>query len=274
MKGIKEVPTNKINPNGLPPTNDSIIVEEPLEIYVNDRFYTLTMRLVGEEMPLAVGLCFTDGIIQSINDLNMIRYCNEETGNRIDLYLNETSSGEIPIVRRGAHASYSSCGICGTELVMGVDASHKKIEEITRFSDSLIFQCKEKMESIQTVFKATRGTHAAGIFDSEGNLLSFSEDVGRHNALDKAIGKVLLSKKTDKASIIVLTSRLSYEMVLKSGRLGVEVCAGFSAVTSLAVELASRINLTLIGSLRDGNGNIYTVPSRITNSPYTAVLRQ
>jgi FdhD protein len=267
MKGIKEVPATKINPDGVSPTNDSIIVEEPLEIYLNDQFYTLTMRLVGEEMPLAVGLCFTDGMIQSIDDLKMIHYCNEETGNRIDIYLKESTSGELPTVRRGAHASYSSCGICGTELVIGVDASHKRIEGLTRFTDTLIFHCKDVIENMQTVFKATRGTHAAGIFDAEGNLLAFSEDVGRHNALDKAIGKVLLLKKISKASVIILTSRMSYEMILKAGRLGVEVCAGFSAVTSLAVELASRINLTLIGSLRDGNGNIYTTPERIVKSP-------
>ena len=267
MKGIKEVPTNRINPDGVSPANHPIIVEEPLEIYVNDRFYTLTMRLVGEEMPLAVGLCFTDGMIQSAADLKMIRYCNEETGNRIDLYFDENSSEAIPVVRRGNLASYSSCGICGSELVMGVDASHKKIEERTRFTDILIFQCKEIVESMQSVFRVTRGTHAAGIFDSEGNILAFSEDVGRHNALDKAIGKVLLSKKIDKASIAILTSRMSYEMVLKAGRLGVEILAGFSAVTSLAVELASRMNLTLIGSLRDKNGDIYTVPSRIITSP-------
>jgi FdhD protein len=267
MKAINEIPTYKINPVGLSPASDSIIVEEPLEIYINDQFYTLTMRLVGEEIPLAVGLCFTDGVIQSIDDFKMIRYCNEETGNRIDLYINERPSKELPTIRRGGHASYSSCGICGTELIMRVDASHKKIGESTLFTNTLIFHCKDTIENMQTVFKATRGTHAAGIFDAEGSLLAFSEDVGRHNALDKAIGKVLLLKNTGRASVIILTSRLSYEMVLKAGRLGVEVCAGFSAVTSLAVELASRINLTLIGSLNEGNGNIYSVPSRIVNSP-------
>lgn len=262
MREIREIPTKRIKAQGVSTT--SVIVEEPLEIYVNDQIYTLTMRLVGEEMPLAVGLLFTDGVIQSANDLKMIRYCNEERGNRIDLYVNENSVKELPMVRRGAHASYSSCGICGSEMIMAVEASHKKIEERRRFTDTLLFTCKETVESMQAVFKDSRGTHAAGIFDSEGTLLAFSEDVGRHNALDKAIGKVLLSKKTDRASIIILTSRMSYEMVLKAGRLGVEIVAGFSAVTSLAVDLAARMNLTLIGSLRDGDGNIYTVPSRIT----------
>ncbi|OPY76723.1 MAG: formate dehydrogenase accessory protein [Syntrophorhabdus sp. PtaU1.Bin153] len=265
MKEIREIPANRISVQGVSETSDRVIVEEPLEIYVNDRFYTLTMRLVGEEMPLAVGLCFTDGMIRSADDLTMIRYCKENTGNRIDLYLNEHSTGELPMVRRGTHASYSSCGICGSELITDVGAALKNIEEKGHFTAMLIFQCKETVETMQSVFKETRGTHAAGIFDNEGNLIAFSEDVGRHNALDKAIGKVLLSKKTDKASIVVLTSRISYEMVLKAGRLGVEVVAGFSAATSLAVELASRINLTLIGFLRDGSGTIYSAPVRVTH---------
>lgn len=237
MKEIREIPTKRIKAQEISTT--SVIVEEPLEIYVNDQIYTLTMRLVGEEMPLAVGLCFTDGIIQSTDDLKMIRYCNEETGNRIDLYINENSTRELPMVRRGAHASYSSCGICGSAMIMGVEVSHKKIEEKKRFTDMLLFTCKETVETMQAVFRDTRGTHAAGIFDSEGTLLAFSEDIGRHNALDKAIGKVLLLKQRDKASVIILTSRMSYEMVLKAGRLGVEVVAGFSAVTSLAVDLAA-----------------------------------
>jgi len=266
MKEIREIPASKINVQGVSETRDPVIIEEPLEIYVNDRFYTLTMRLVGEEIPLAAGLCFTDGMIRSADDLKMIRYCNEETGNRIDLYLNEHPLRELPMVRRGTHASYSSCGICGSELITDVGASLKNIEEKKHFTAALIFQCKETLETMQTVFRDTRGTHAAGIFDSKGNLIAFSEDVGRHNALDKAIGKVLLSKKTDKVSIIVLTSRISYEMVLKAGRLSVEVVAGFSAATSLAVELASRINLTLIGFLRDGSGTIYSAPARITHS--------
>ncbi len=193
----------------------------------------------------------------------MISYCKEETGNRVDLYLNDKTDKKASIIKRGTHASYSSCGICGSELVMDAGASIRKIEEKARFNDTQIFQCQEMVEKMQTVFKTTGGTHAAGIFDVQGGLLSLSEDVGRYNALDKAIGKVLLSKNADCASIIVLTSRISYEMVLKAGRLGVEILAAPSAVTSLAVELALAINLTLIGFLRNGSGNIYSVPERI-----------
>ena len=119
------------------------------------------------------------------------------------------------------------------------------------------------MESRQPVFYATGGTHAAGLFDGEGRLLALSEDVGRHNALDKAIGRVLFEEKEGKAKAAVLSSRLSYEMVQKAARLGVEIIAGASAPTSLAIELAQQLDMTLIGFLRPGAANIYTVPERI-----------
>ncbi|OPY74510.1 MAG: formate dehydrogenase accessory protein [Syntrophorhabdus sp. PtaU1.Bin058] len=264
MKEAREIPAKRIGAHGASETNDSVLVEEPLEIYVNDRLYTLTMRLVGEEIPLAVGLCFTDGLIGSADDLRMIRYCNEETGNRIDLYLGDKSKDGVSIIRRGTtHATYSSCGICGSELVTNITLSMPKIEKRTRFGYAQICECQKALEEMQTVHKATGCAHGAGIFDSHGVFLSFAEDVGRHNALDKAIGKVLLSKSADRASIIILSSRISYEMALKAGRLGVEILAAPSAVTSLAIELASAINLTLIGFLRNRGGNVYSAPDRI-----------
>jgi FdhD protein len=265
MREIRSVPVDRLDGRDLHKASDDILVEEPLEIYVNDQFYTLTMRLVGDEIALATGLCFTDGIIQSADDLTMIRYCGEDAGNRIDLYLSDTADKGSLVVRRTNRASYSSCGVCGSELVLDAGASLKIVEESTHLNLTQVLGCQGMVEEMQAVFKATGGTHGAAIFDAEAKLLSFSEDVGRHNALDKAIGKALLSRIADKAFLVILTSRISYEMVLKAGRLGVEILAAPSAVTSLAVELASRINLTLVGFLRNGGANIYTVPARLTS---------
>jgi len=263
MQNIKEIKSNKFNTQWLSDASDRVLIEEPLEIYINNNFYTLTMRLPGEEIPLAVGLCFTDGIIKSADDLKMIHYCGEETGNRIDISIRENSVRENLLVRRGGHASYSSCGICGSELTMDVCTSIGRLKNSTSFSAAKIIKCHQTIKEMQSAYKATGGTHAAGIFDRDCNLISFSEDVGRHNALDKAIGKLLLSQSTGNASIVVLTSRISYEMALKAGRLGAEVLAGFSAVTSLAVDMAAAINMTLIGFLRNRKGSIYAVPQRI-----------
>jgi FdhD protein len=262
VKEIREIPAKKTGLQGASPVVDRVIVEEPLEIYVNDSLYTVTMRLVGEEMPLAVGLCFTDGIIGSVDDLRMIQYCGEDSGNRIDLYVNDTGR-EGSLIRRSARPSYSSCGICGSELITEACTRLEKIEEKTRLPAADLVRCQELTYGMQTIFKATGGAHAAALFNGQGNLLSFAEDVGRHNALDKAIGKALFSKTAGKACLGILTSRLSYEMVLKGGKLGLEILAGTSAATSLAVELASRINMTLIGFLRNGSGSVYTAPERI-----------
>jgi FdhD protein len=128
---------------------------------------------------------------------------------------------------------------------------------------SRVFEMQKAMESHQPVFKATGGTHGAGLFDGRCRLLASSEDVGRHNALDKTIGRVLFEQKREQVKMAVLSSRLSYEMVQKSARLGVEIIAGASAPTSLAVELARQLDMTLIGFLRSGTANVYTVPERI-----------
>jgi FdhD protein len=128
---------------------------------------------------------------------------------------------------------------------------------------SQILAMQTVVQEKQHVFPLTGGTHAAGIFSAEGELLSLSEDVGRHNALDKAIGKLLFGKDINKAAVGVLSSRLSFEMVQKAARLGVEILCGASSPTSLAIELAKTANLTLIGFLREHRGNVYTSPERI-----------
>jgi FdhD protein len=115
----------------------------------------------------------------------------------------------------------------------------------------------------QQVFKDTGGTHAAGIFNREGTLLALSEDIGRHNALDKAIGKILLAHKAVEAKILILSSRLSYEMVSKAARLSIEVLTGVSSATSLAINLARSAEMTIVSFHRGQKGNIYSCPERI-----------
>jgi len=119
------------------------------------------------------------------------------------------------------------------------------------------------MESQGAVFDATGGAHIAALFDGSSRLLALAEDVGRHNALDKAIGQILFSRQSGRVKTALLSSRLSYEMVQKAGRMGVEIIAGASAPTSLAIELAAELDITLIGFLRPGRANVYTAGERI-----------
>jgi len=244
--------------------DDLVVAEEPLEIFIDDEPYYVTMRLPGEELPLAAGLCHSEGIIDSIDDTLGVNYCQDISTNRINVYLaparKEVAAAKLK-QKRGT--TYSSCGICGKEIVEDILVALIPIAKTVSIDFISLRRLQDVVRESQKIFHATGGTHAAGIFNAAGELLAFSEDVGRHNALDKAIGKVLFSGKKKDARIAVLSSRLSYEMVQKAARLGVEVLAGASAPTKLAIDLAKGVNLTLIGFLRKDRCNIYTCPERV-----------
>jgi FdhD protein len=249
---------------------DYVSMEEPLEIFIDDEPYYITMRLPGEEMPLAIGLCFTEGVINSMDDVKSVNYCGDLSSNKINMYLSDSRKNtESFKLKQKRSTTYSSCGICGKDMIEDICTSLKPTDKRVTIEFSKILKLQQIVEEKQEVFRVTGGTHAAGIFSAKGDLLSLSEDIGRHNALDKAIGKLLLSKQINEAAIIILTSRLSYEMVQKAARLGVEIIGGASSTTSLAVEIARTLNLTLIGFLRKNRGNIYSCPERIINNTIT-----
>jgi FdhD protein len=249
-------------------TDDLVTLEEPLEIYIDNEPFYMTMRMPGDEILLALGICFTDGIINSMEDVTGVNYCSDISQNKINVYLSPMINKEDRLKKkRRRSTAYSSCGICGTDMIEGIAVSKDRIEERIKMGASDISEMQKVMQENQIIFPVTGGTHAAGIFSAERELLAFSEDVGRHNALDKAIGKLLFSRSIKKAAIVVLTSRLSFEMVQKAARLGAEIVCGVSSPTSLAIELAKTVNLTLIGFLRGNRGNIYTCPERITTGP-------
>ena len=245
--------------------SDLVAVEEPLEIFINNNLFHTTMRSPGEEIPLAVGYCYTRGLIHSIDDFLSIAYCSEESGNRIDLLLppsDKNGNGDA-IKRNTSSIAYSSCGICGTDIIKDMCVAIPRKDFTLTMESSKIAYLSETLKSRQEIFRVTGGAHAAGIFDGSGNLLAFSEDVGRHNALDKAIGLLVLGRKHNEPCIVVLTSRLSYEMVQKATRLNAEIVIGISSPTSLAVELARSVNITLIEFSRDEKGYIFTCPERV-----------
>jgi FdhD protein len=245
--------------------DDVVPVEEPLEIFVDDEPYYVTMRLPGEELALAVGLCFTEGVIDSLDDTVGVNYCQDISSNRINVYLTPARKQLAgPKLKQKRTTAYSSCGICGKEIVEDIARVLEKIPRTIRADFPTLSRMQQIVKERQPVFSATGGTHAAGIFSAGGELLALSEDIGRHNALDKAIGKVLFDRKMSEAAVVVLSSRLSYEMVQKSARLKVEIVAGASAPTALAVDLAKSVDLTLVGFLRSARCNVYSAPERIS----------
>jgi len=243
---------------------DIVSVEEPLEIFVDSEPFYLTMRSPGEDIPLVAGLCLSEGIIDSMDDIASLGHCDDASTNRVNVFRNPGKREERGAsMRRKKMATYSSCGICGKDLIEDITGVTARVEHGITIPFSRLIELREELGANQYAYSKTGGTHAAAIFSSAGKMLAMSEDVGRHNALDKSIGKVLLADARKEASIALLSSRLSYEMVQKAGRFGIEILAGVSAPTSLGIELARSINLTLIGFLRSNRGNIYACPERL-----------
>jgi FdhD protein len=175
---------------------DDVAAEEPLEIFVDGEPYYLTMRLPGEGILLALGLCSTEGIIDGMDNVAATSHCKDISTNRINIFLNsDCKTGAALSFKRKRSPTYSSCGICGKELVEEICTSVKKIEKRVTVPVSRILEMHKALKEGQIVFHRTGGTHGAAIFTADGALLALSEDIGRHNALDKAIGKVISTGK-------------------------------------------------------------------------------
>ena len=260
--------TSRFKDNALFAAEYNLAVEELLEIYIDDSPYAITMRLPGDDINLVTGFCFTEGIIGSRDDLLSIRHCEALAGERrVLVYLDpERSCNTVNIESRREYLSKSSCGLCGKSQASEIYFESPPVKTFHHVSLGDIIKFKKSFETRQTIFQLTGSTHSASLFGLRRNLLAFAEDIGRHNAFDKAIGALVNEGKTREAFLAVVSSRLSFEMVQKAGVLGVEILAALSAPTSMAVEMADRLNITLIGFLRENSMSIYTHRERILHS--------
>lgn len=241
---------------------DALAVEEPLEIVVDGAPYAVTMRMPGDDAHLVLGFLLTEGVIASREDILSMDYCQGTLGERRIFVELRRGAGEARRQRQ-EFLSKSSCGLCGKVSFGDVHTDMPRVSSVRAISRSALLGLKSAIEARQEVFHCTGATHFAAIFDARHELLAFAEDIGRHNALDKAIGAVLAAGARDLAYLGIVSSRLSFEMVQKAGALGLEVLAGLSVATSLAVEMAENLGITLIGHLRATRMNIYTGAERI-----------
>ena len=250
------------------PAEYVLAVEELLEIVIDDTPFSITMRLPGDDVHLVAGICFTEGIIDSWDDFLSIEHCKGNQGEkRIFVRLEEgMRRGSSTYPERNAYLSKSSCGLCGKSSADEICMDMRPVRSFTQIFLKDIFALKEVFEEGQALFPLTGSTHSASIFDSNLELLAISEDVGRHNALDKAIGRLVRNRQTHAALLSIISSRLSFEMVQKAGMLGLEILCGLSGPTGMAVHMADRLNITLIGFLREDSLTIYTHPERILSS--------
>ena len=240
----------------------TVIVEEPLEILVDGAPYAVVMRTPGDDLALAAGFCLAEGLIDGPADLGSIQACDVEDANRVAVV--RTGEREPPS-RAVPHAVSSSCGLCGREMIDDIVTRFPAIPKDFSTSVAKLLALAVQLQQAQRHFKPTGGTHAAALFDRDAELLSAAEDVGRHNALDKAIGRLLLSGQLAAARVAVLSGRCSFEMVQKTGRAGIPIVASVSAPTELAIRLAQRAGVTLVGFVRRDSLTVYVDGGRISD---------
>jgi len=260
---------------------DHLAVEEPLEIRLGGRRFTLTMRTPGHDEELAAGFLLAEGFISSREELGEIRRLRDSRGradpNALDVILNVPSAGLRERLKRNFNIS-SSCGVCGKTSIEALERRIAPLRSSARIPAGALLKMPALMRGAQVVFSATGGLHAAGLFefDSEGGrcdrhvydqsmrLVVLREDVGRHNAVDKVIGYALLHDMVPlKRGAMMVSGRLSFEIVQKAAAAGIAILCAVSAPSSLAVELAEEVGMTLIGFLREPNFNVYTAEERI-----------
>jgi FdhD protein len=252
---------------------DTLAVEEPLEIRLGfgkqHRAVSITMRTPGDDFALAAGFLFTEGVLQSKNQIAAVKHCGKFPHNRntVRVDLNAETSVDLKKLERNFYTT-SSCGVCGkSSLEALTQAGAKKIAQTNfpQISVETIHELPEKLRRAQNVFDETGGLHAAALFDADGDLIDLKEDVGRHNAVDKLIGaKFLADELPLEDRILFLSGRASFELVQKAAMAQIPLVCAVGAPSSLAVEAARAFGITLLGFVRDERFNVYNGSERLT----------
>ncbi len=226
--------------------SQQLIIEEPLSIRIEGNPYSVVMRTPGDEIAHVAGFCLAEGLIDSPEDIVTIGFCTDEGTNVATVTLTGNRKKKVvDLLDRKGFVSQTSCGICGKEVINDLHQITSPVNNNFKISVDHARGCADQLTKYQPIHKNTRSAHAALIFDKDLQVLSSAEDVGRHNALDKAIGKVFMDNKISSARFGVMSSRLSYELVQKAARAGLELLIGISRPTSLGVDLARAVNMTL-----------------------------
>jgi len=243
------------------PRQDQVAVEEPLEIRLDGEPVAVVMRTPGNDMELSVGFLFGEGILSDPEQVLSVAYCadtsEEAAGNVVNVLAKGANPEAFEAARRSVYAS-SSCGLCGKTTLASVRLMAPEIEPIGPLSRSVLAELPGRLEAQQQLFEATGGIHAAALCTPAGEVLLVREDIGRHNACDKIIGAMVLREDWPlRGRILVLSGRASFEMVQKAAMAGIGAVVAVSAPSSLAIEIARELQITLVGFARRGTMNLY-----------------
>jgi len=252
---------------------DHLAVEEPFEVHIEHHSLATIMRTPGHDFELALGFLFSEGVIQDASDVLSLEHELDPDGlplpNVVNVILRrrgpEGVARTFPVSFERHFVVSASCGLCGKNSIADLLQSTLPLEPDTlRISSSILYSLPQQLGSQQAVFKHTGGLHAAGLFTADGEMLLLREDVGRHNAVDKVIGHGLLHGGYPyKERILMVSGRSSFEIIQKALLARIPCVAAISAPSSLAVELADKCGITLVGFLRDRSMNVYTHSERV-----------
>ncbi|MCX5403483.1 formate dehydrogenase accessory sulfurtransferase FdhD [Streptomyces sp. NBC_00335] len=251
---------------------DTLVAEEPLEIRLNGKPLAITMRTPGDDFALAVGFLASEGVLASASDVRAVTYCEGATEDGTNTYnvVNVQLAAGVPVpditLERNVYTT-SSCGLCGKASLDAVRTATRfpgLADDPVRVGVRLLGELPDRLRAEQKVFERTGALHGAGLFSAGGELIDVREDVGRHNAVDKIVGRALQAGRLPlTGSVLLVSGRASFELAQKAVMAGIPVLAAVSAPSSLAVDLALESGLTLVGFLRGGDMNIYAGEERI-----------
>lgn len=258
---------------------DTLTVEEPMEIRVDGQPVTVTMRTPGHDFDLAVGFLVSEGVVHASEDVASVRYCEGATAdgsntyNIVDVTLADGVAPPETSLERNFYTT-SSCGLCGKASLDAVHTSSawSVAEDPLEVSPDTLATLPDRLREAQRVFASTGGLHAAGLFTGSGELLWLREDVGRHNAVDKAIGYAAQQDRLPlRETLLMVSGRASFELVQKAVMAGIPMLTAVSAPSSLAVDLAEESGLTLVGFLRGPSMNVYAGAHRVESARTPAI---
>ena len=258
--------------------DDQISIEEPLEIILKykdkktwvEKTISITMRTPGNDEDLVRGFLFNERVVEQINHIENIELIGDLVGqyklkNKAVATINNSENIDIDKIKRN-FLTNSSCGVCGKTSLDSLEIIKKDkiLKSIPKINHKIIMKSPFMLRQNQSEFTKTGGIHASGLFDEKGNVIALREDVGRHNALDKLIGSVLKENLLDNNSqFLTCSGRLNFDLVQKALMANIGVLVGVGAPTSLAVDLAKKFNMTLVGFVKDKSFNIYSNNERI-----------
>lgn len=241
-------------------TRDLVAEEKPLYVFLNRSHYATILCTPSNLKELAVGHVLSEGIAKSIEEINEIEMNEEEGSCRIRLKETVDLEKRLSLAKRFARVFIS---VCGTTKLYAPVPRLKKIRSTVEVRAETILDCVKRLNSVAETYRKTGGVHVAAIYRNNGTLVASAEDVGRHNAVDKTIGAVSLHKTRFDQCFLVLSGRLTGDIVFKAARVGLPVVASISAPIDSGIDLAKEVNLTLVGFARGKCMNVYTSPQRI-----------